>query len=402
MRQSLNINTRVFRAVLFWTHLVTGVIAGVVILVMSVTGVVLTYEKQMIEWADRRQAPVQPAAPDGRHLSPEALLAAVTATRPEAAVTALNLRADPVAPATVTLAGNRSMLVNPYTGAVLGEPAPGLRAFFRSVTNWHRWLALEGTGRSTGRALTGAANLGFLFLVLSGIYLWVPRLWTRPQFAQGLWFRRGLTAKARDFNWHNVIGIWSAIPLAIVVAGAVPISYSWAGNLVYRLAGDELPPPQAARPGGPVSGPDGARRAGGPADASGLDRAWAAAQAQLPSWRSMSVRLSGPTGAPFVIGLDEGYGGQPHLRRTLTVDRATGAVVTAETFDDLSPGRRARSWLRFAHTGEYYGLAGQTIAGVVSAGGAVLVYTGLALALRRFRAWRRRRARGQLAAPAAA
>ena len=51
------------------------------------------------------------------------------------------------------------------------------------------------------------------------------------------WFRGGLSGKARDFNWHNVIGIWSAIPLAIVVAGAVPISYSWAGNLVYRLAG---------------------------------------------------------------------------------------------------------------------------------------------------------------------
>ena len=84
--------------------------------------------------------------------------------------------------------------------------------------------------------------------------------------------------------------------------------------------------------------------------------------------------------------------GQPQLRRTLTIDRASGAVVKAETFGDLGPGRRARSWLRFAHTGEYYGLTGQTIAGLVSAGGAVLVYTGLALALRRLWAWRRRRA----------
>ena len=49
-------------------------------------------------------------------------------------------------------------------------------------------------------------------------------------------------------------------------------------------------------------------------------------------------------------------------------------------------------WLRFIHTGEAFGLAGQTVAGLVSAGGAVLVYTGLALALRRLAAWRRRRA----------
>ena len=38
-------------------------------------------------------------------------------------------------------------------------------------------------------------------------------------------------------------------------------------------------------------------------------------------------------------------------------------------------------------TGEFYGLTGQTIAGIASAGGAFLVYTGLALAIRRLLAW---------------
>ena len=47
--------------------------------------------------------------------------------------------------------------------------------------------------------------------------------------------------------------------------------------------------------------------------------------------------------------------------------------------------------MRFAHTGEVLGLAGQTVAGVVSAGGVVLVWTGIALALRRFLAWIKRR-----------
>jgi uncharacterized iron-regulated membrane protein len=100
-----------------------------------------------------------------------------------------------------------------------------------------------------------------------------------------------------------------------------------------------------------------------------------------------------------VITVDEGYGGQPQLRTTLTVDRASAAIAKRETFDALGPGRQLRSWLRFAHTGEIYGLPGQTVAGLVSAGGAVLVYTGLALAFRRWWAWLRRR---RLAAEAAA
>ncbi|HEX6214823.1 MAG TPA: PepSY domain-containing protein, partial [Vicinamibacterales bacterium] len=62
-----------------------------------------------------------------------------------------------------------------------------------------------------------------------------------------------------------------------------------------------------------------------------------------------------------------------------------------ETFERLSAGRRARSWLRFAHTGEFYGLMGQTIAGIASLGGVFLVYTGFALAIRRLLAWIKRR-----------
>ncbi len=88
--------------------------------------------------------------------------------------------------------------------------------------------------------------------------------------------------------------------------------------------------------------------------------------------------------------------GQPQMRTTFTFDRATGSLEKAENFKSLSSGRQLRSWLRFAHTGEIYGLTGQTIAGLVTAGSVVLVYTGLALSLRRLAAWfGRRRDRAQ-------
>jgi hypothetical protein len=47
--------------------------------------------------------------------------------------------------------------------------------------------------------------------------------------------------------------------------------------------------------------------------------------------------------------------------------------------------------MRFAHTGEVLGIPGQTVAGLVSAGAVVLVWTGIALTLRRFAAWIKRR-----------
>jgi uncharacterized iron-regulated membrane protein len=45
--------------------------------------------------------------------------------------------------------------------------------------------------------------------------------------------------------------------------------------------------------------------------------------------------------------------------------------------------------VRFGHTGELGGLPGQLAAGLACVGGAVLVWTGLALAFRRLIAWRR-------------
>ncbi len=248
------------------------------------------------------------------------------------------------------------------------------------------YIALEGAGR---KMIIGAANLGFLFLVVSGFYLWFPRVWTWQQLRNVLWFRRGLAPKARHFNWHNAIGFWSAVPLAVVVAGALPISYPWASKLVYRLAGDTPPPPSAAAP---------ARAAERQAPAyylNGVDASWAAAIAEVPSWRTITTRLATSENAPIVITVDQGYAGQPQKRRTLTFDRAATAVAKDEAFAHLSAGRRARSWLRFAHTGEFYGMTGQTIAGLASLGGAFLVYTGLSLALRRLAAWLKRRRAAQ-------
>jgi uncharacterized iron-regulated membrane protein len=49
--------------------------------------------------------------------------------------------------------------------------------------------------------------------------------------------------------------------------------------------------------------------------------------------------------------------------------------------------------MRFLHTGEALGIGGQTVAGLAAIAAAVMVWTGLALALRRFLRWRLRRQR---------
>src|ERR1041384_4451168 len=239
------------RKIIFWCHLPVGVIAGVVILMMCVTGVLLSYEKQITSWADTRGYRSAPPAAGAQHLPIETLITKARESR-GANPTAITLKSGPPAPAEIGFGRETTLFANPYTGVILGEGSQRTRAFFRNVTDWHRWLGAKGDNRNVARAITGACNLGFLFLVMSGFYLWWPRNWNLKSLRNVTWFRRGLPSKARDFNWHNVIGFWSAVPLFIVVLSAVVISYTWAGNLVYRIVGETPPAPRANQPAPPT------------------------------------------------------------------------------------------------------------------------------------------------------
>jgi uncharacterized iron-regulated membrane protein len=362
------------RTLLFWIHLTAGATAGVVILIMSVTGFLLMYERQLIEWSDRDFHSAPPAGTS--RLTIETLLARIKEQQPRETPTAITLKSAPSAPVAITL-GQATVYQDAYTGRVLGAPATDVRFVMSELRAWHRWLAMDGENRPIGKAISGWANLVFLFIVLSGIYLWMPRKWGWQNVRAVAFFRGGLRGKARDFNWHNVIGIWSAVPLAIIVATAMPISFPWANALVYRLVGEAPPAPAAGvRANGPGRDVTAVRT-------DGLNTLWARAEQQVPDWRTINLRLPNSAEAPAVFTIDAGTGGQPQLRSTLTLNPLTGTVIRWEPFTAQTLGRRLRSWTRFTHTGEYYGLIGQTLAGLFCIGAAVLVWTGLTLAVRR-------------------
>jgi uncharacterized iron-regulated membrane protein len=448
------------RKIIFWLHLCCGVFAGIVVLIISATGVALTYEKQMLAWADLRDYRQPPPSADARRLPMGALLEKARAERGGLPST-VTVRPGDDEPVALGYGRETTVYANPYSGAILGEGSRGLRSFFGVMTDWHRWLGAGGANRNIGRAITGACNLAFLFIVVSGLYLWWPRRWRWPNLRSVVWFRGGLRGKARDFNWHNVIGFWSLVPLFFVVLSGTVMSYPWASSLVYRLAGEE--PPARSGPGGPGFGPGEAGRArgqgqagepgraeaanqdSGPAGARAdrtraddrpatgtpeagarrerprgergaggaegradgeprggppcfapppddlrlddFDALFARARQQVSGWQTITLRLPQSDEQPLSFSIDQGSGGQPQLRSTLTLERGTAELAGWETFSDGTRARRLRSWLRFIHTGEAGGLAGQTLAGLASGGAVVLVYTGLALALRRFFAW---------------
>jgi uncharacterized iron-regulated membrane protein len=156
---------------------------------------------------------------------------------------------------------------------------------------------------------------------------------------------------------------------------------------VYRVVGEAPPAPT---PPAEAAGRGGGDRTA-PQPLGSLAPLAARAEQRLPGWRSITLQLPKSDKAPVTLTIDRGTGGQPQARAQLTLDQPTGREVRWQPFDAGTRGRRLRSILRFAHTGEVLGIAGQTVAGLVSLGAVILVWTGLALSWRRLRAWSNRR-----------
>jgi uncharacterized iron-regulated membrane protein len=414
-----------FRKIIFWCHLIAGVTAGVVILVMSVTGILLAFERQVIRFAERDMQVVGQVPKDAR-LGVGALLSKTSEARPDVKPSGLTLQSDPTAAATVALGRDGVLYLNPYTGEILGQGARRTRAFFRVVEDWHRWLGTGGENRAVGRAITGACNVAFLVLAITGVFLWWPKKWSWRKVRPVVFFQRGLKDRARNFNWHNTAGFWSSSLLIIITASGMVLSYQWANNLLYRLTGSEPPAQQApanrgttaATPGtqgnernerpqtaatqvqtgeGTERDPKKAARETGRTEqlsvgvAQNLDRLWARAEQQATGWQSITLRLPLQPNAPVVFSIREGKAWIEAASSQLTLQPASVEVMKWEPYAASSPGRKARTWARFLHTGEAGGVPGQILAGVASLGGTLLVWTGLALVWRRFRGWVKRR-----------
>ena len=279
----------------------------------------------------------------------------------------MTVRSDRQAPLAVAFGRGRTLFVDRYSGAVLGEGATGVRGFFKVNEDLHRWLAMSDDGRAQGKAITGAANLAFLFIVLSGLVLWFPRRLNSRTLRNAALFRKGSRGRARDFNWHHVFGIWAFLPLVLIVASATVISYPWATQLVYQVFGSTPPERQQSR----------GEREAVATDPAALDRLWSVAAAETnrvaPSWQSIGVRLPLPQDGEISVAVDEGTGARPDKRSQLMLDAASLRVIEHKTYVQQSAGQQARSWLRWIHTGEAGGLFGQLVAMLASAAAVMLV-----------------------------
>jgi uncharacterized iron-regulated membrane protein len=369
-----------FRRLLFWVHLGVGVVIGLVIGFLAVTGSILTFQPQIVAFAERSSqvtSPVQSSC-----VNPSDLLKNASDYR-HGSATSLVLFSDPHRPGEVFFGADSVVLVNSCDGQVIGNGTK-LRGFFSGVRDLHRWVALNGMRHERLRSVKDACVVTFVFMIFSGLVIWFPKKLTWQHLRPAVFFRRDLRGRAREWNWHNVFGFWMAVPVAVIALSGTIMAYPWANALLYRVAGDHLPTERAeteSRRAKPLRADKFAS----------LDVAIRAAMTEDVKWRSLEMRLPSEKDPNVAFRLEEGDGSDPRQRVQLVLARTDGHVVRVDPFSNNSPGRRWRIYARFVHTGEMFGMPGRIVALLACISAFMLVWTGFSLALRRFFSWRKRK-----------
>ncbi len=298
----------------FWldVHLWLGVGLFVPVVVLGLSGAVLVYHDEL----ERVVHPHRYAVSAGPELAPSLYgAAAADALGARYQITGLRFPRDTGDPliAQARAKGRPQPGARPETRSVFMDPASArvieianTRAgFFGLMHQVHGSLLIP----DIGRKVVGWLGWGMLISSLTGLWLWWPRggaLWKALRWQRG---------PRTTYNLHHLMGFWLAIPLAILSATGIYISFPQsARSLTQTFVPMSAPEP---RGGNPVARPH-----------TDIDLAASAARATAPEGRllGLSVPSKGRGKAPVVWRAELRVPGSAKPIQVV-VDDATGESV---------------------------------------------------------------------------
>ncbi|WP_437921401.1 PepSY-associated TM helix domain-containing protein [Sphingobacterium sp. LRF_L2] len=248
------------KKVFAWLHLWLGLLTGIVVFVVSITGGIHVFHEEFLEWFPTKGDPtavVHQIPADGRRFLKPSEIVEHVQTREHGDSVALTpfmiryFRDKGSILLTGDNQGDRTWYTfDPYTGEVLEQKIENknglfivqkgqiikdnLKAFefFPFILDGHLNLWLP---PAIGNPIVCYCTLGFVVLLISGIVLWWPK--SKAAAKQRYWFRWKKSTKWRRKNYdlHNVNGFYVFIFLLLIAFTGLCIGLEWMQEGVHYL-----------------------------------------------------------------------------------------------------------------------------------------------------------------------
>ncbi len=225
-------NRSLFYRVSAWLHLWLGLVTGLVIIVVSLTGAILVFEDELRLVFQ----PYQKVSDNGKaFLPPSSLAASVRSACRISGVSALIYRGRNRSAVVPWYGDRKNYLVNyvdPYTGKMLYSQRLD-DDFFRIIIIGHYQLWLP---RPVGKPIVAYSTLIFVLVLISGLVLWWPRKWNKSALKQGFLVKTKGTLKRLNYDLHNVLGFYSIVVALVLALTGMVFGMEWFSKSVYWTA----------------------------------------------------------------------------------------------------------------------------------------------------------------------
>lgn len=224
-------------------HLWIGIISGVIVFVVCITGCLYVFKNEIADLTEPwRFVPYR----DMQQLHPSEVLDIAQKEIPDKKATAITYGGSEEAVVVdyFTFGAENyeriSCFIDPYTGEIqkLIRKQSNDLDFFDFVIHGHRslWMPLN-----IGRPIVGGGILAFVVVLISGIILWYPRRWNKTITKRSFSLKRHAGIKRQIFDLHNVCGFYAFLLLIILSVTGLIRSFDWFSESVYRLTSGGKP-----------------------------------------------------------------------------------------------------------------------------------------------------------------
>ncbi|MBC6108969.1 PepSY-associated TM helix domain-containing protein [Pedobacter fastidiosus] len=340
--------------------------AGSVLLVVALTGCILSFEDELTSVFFVKE---QQVVPKGDKLSVDSLLSIAKTASPKKKIFRMILPSEPYRSVKATFGSKKLgydyLYINPYSGEILSEGKENKR-FFAVVLNLHRFL-LAG---SVGKTITGISCAITFFMTISGLYLWWPK--NRKVLKQRIMVKQNASFKRTNWDLHAVGGFYVMIFLFIITLTGLIWSYDWIETLMFKLADGKTSKPEMV-----MQKVDKAKKIDGlyskiVMESNSIYLHQGDLSINFPDKKDKPILVSKENGEDVVKTVDQIY-----------FDNRTGAVISKRPFASLTLGNQIRKLNKPIHTGSIFGWPTKLLAFIVSFLTASLPITGLLIYLGR-------------------
>ena len=361
-------------------HLWLGMISGLVVFIISITGCIYVFEKELKAWAYADRETVE--VPDHAIKKPLAELLAVAnkAAGKEHPIQNITVSAIPnqtysFRPKQIRdtkaythfgeIVYNHRFYLNPYTATVVKDENTTYE-FFTVVLRMHRNLLIN---RTVGKLIIGISVIIFVIMLLSGIVLWWPK--NKNAAKQRVWFKwkESTNLKRKNYDLHNILGFYSLfILLAIALTGLMFSFPKFEKSVEWMVNGGAgSPEPKALVSDKTQSG-----------SFMPIDKILHQVAAMNPDAHTFNISL--PEKAKGVVSVTAQ--GSSHIRydrKEQQFDQYTGKLLLTSGFGDMNTGEKLSAMNYDIHVGSILGLPGKVLVFFVGLISASLPITGFAI-----------------------